>query len=220
MQLSSPGLRLAAGLTVGCLALAGCASGTDSSTGSGSPSAAVASSTPSAAVSSSTPSASSAAPSATASGPGASGTTTTPAVPRCTSSDVAITLGPGDGAAGSVYSQLRMTNTSGAACRTGGYGGVSYVARRGGAQVGAAADRVHRDQVRQLTVRPGGFVEATLREVNADNYPRSECRPTKVAGLRVYPPDETRSLFVRHATRGCAATTVHLLELAPYAHVG
>jgi len=126
----------------------------------------------------------------------------------------------GDAAAGSVYSQLLMRNTSGTPCRTRGFGGVSYVARRSGAQVGAAADRVQRDQVRPLTVQPGSTVQATLRETDAGNYPSGECRPTRAAGLRVYPPDETRSVFVPHAKQVCAATTVHLLELAPYTRAG
>ncbi|MGH3949110.1 MAG: DUF4232 domain-containing protein, partial [Pseudonocardiaceae bacterium] len=31
-----------------------------------------------------------------------------------------------------------------------------------------------------------------------------ECKPTEVRGLRVYPPQETRSLFVEYSTTGCA----------------
>jgi hypothetical protein len=225
MQPSSPRLRIAAGLVLGCLALGGCASSTDdagsgtsdvstggSSSGPSPSSGSSPSDGSSASASSGTQSSSSTASSGSSSG--------APALARCTAADVRITLRAGDGAAGSVYSRLRMRNTSTTACRTSGFGGVSYVARRGGAQVGAAADRVQRGRVRPLVVQPGASVQATLREVSPDNYPSGDCRLAQVAGLEVYPPDETHAVFVAHPTQACSATSVHLLELAPYAPVG
>jgi hypothetical protein len=226
MQLSSPRLRLSAGLVLGCLALGGCASSStdDASSGSSDVSTGGGSSGPSPSSGTSpsdaaSPSASSGTQSSSSSA-SSGASSNAPAVPRCTTADVRITLQAGDGAAGSVYSVLRMRNTSAAPCRTSGFGGVSYVVRPGGAQVGAAADRVQRGRVKPLTVQPGAGVQATLREVSPDNYPRGECHLTRVAGLRVYPPDETHAVFVAHPTQACSADTVHLLELAPYAAEG
>jgi hypothetical protein len=188
----SPCLRLAVAVVGGGLALGGCASpaAPDAPTGSGT---ATATTTPT----------------ATAPPP-------VDPVPRCTTADVSLTLRRGDAAAGSAYSLLRMRNTTTSACRTRGFGGVSYVVRPGGARVGAAAEHVQRDQARPLTVQPGAAVQATLRETSAGNYPTAACRPTRAAGLRVRPPGETRWVFLAHPTQACASVDVHLLELTPY----
>jgi hypothetical protein len=41
-----------------------------------------------------------------------------------------------------------------------------------------------------------------------------------VQGLRIYPPNETRSAFVPLATTGCRSPQVHLLSLSPYRPAG
>ncbi len=223
-------LRLALGLALGSLALAGCsstgmpaASSADSSsadTPSGGASSADASSAaPSA---SSTPSR---APStrATTAGTSPSSSTSaraTAAVPTCTTAELKVSLGAGEGAAGSTYYPLRLTNTSARACRTGGFGGVSLVKALGGAPIGAPADRTRRGQAAALTLQPGARAEATLRATTAENYPPATCRPTAATGLRVYPPDQTRSAFAELPTTACADPAVHLLSLTPYRLLG
>ena len=47
--------------------------------------------------------------------------------PACTNGDLTSSYHRGDGAAGTVYGWIVLRNTSGHACRTGGYGGISYV---------------------------------------------------------------------------------------------
>jgi Protein of unknown function (DUF4232) len=131
-----------------------------------------------------------------------------------------VSLSLGDGAAGSTYYSLRLTNRSQQPCRTGGFGGVSLVRTPTGAPIGAPADRMQQGAARPITLQPGARAEATLRETNAGNYPKSRCRPVPATGLRVYPPNDTRSAFVRHATTACRSGAVHLLSLAPYRQAG
>jgi hypothetical protein len=134
----------------------------------------------------------------------------------CRTGHLRFRLLPGEGAAGSTYFTLRMTNVSSLPCGTRGFGGVSLVTSPHGQPIGAPADRVHRGAAKAVVLQPGGHADAVLREVNAENYPSARCRPTPTTGLRVYPPDETRSAYVPHATRACRAPSVHLLTLAPY----
>jgi hypothetical protein len=141
--------------------------------------------------------------------------------PSCRTRDLAANLDTrGGGAAGSLYVRLVLRNDSGRACHTGGYPGVAYVGDGNGTQIGAAADRVDRAQVRTLQVPSGGRVAATVREVDALNYPSRVCRPRTTDGLRVYPPNQTTSTFVRQRTTGCRTRAVHLLTVTPLHRTG
>jgi hypothetical protein len=139
---------------------------------------------------------------------------------RCTVDDLKVELGDGEGAAGSTYYVVRVTNTSTSRCRTGGYGGVSLVGGGDGRQIGAAADRVEKSGLRPVVLKPGASAEAKLQVSQADNYPAGKCQPVQAKGFRVYPPNQTRSAFVRRATTACRGTAVHLLRLSPYRTAG
>ena len=196
-------LRLLA-VTAGLVVLAGCGgspSNTSADTGSAS------TSKPSHAPKKQTGSSSSAAP--TPSGPA-----------RCTTKDLRVSLTGGEGAAGSTYYDLTLTNTSGHVCRTGGFGGVSLVGDGNGTQIGAPADRTEPGKVRAITLRPDGRAAATLRVTNAENYSPSKCKPAPAEGFRVYPPNETHAAYVAQGSTGCRNDTVHLLTLTPYQPVG
>ena len=196
-------LRLLA-VTAGLAVLAGCGgspSNTSADTGStptGKPSHAVTRHT-----------GSSSSPTPTASGPA-----------RCTTKDLRVSLTGGEGAAGSTYYELTLTNTSGHPCRTGGFGGVSMVGDGNGTQIGAPADRTEPGKVRAITLRPDGRATATLRVTNAENYSPSKCDPAPAEGFRVYPPNETHATYVARGSTGCRNDTVHLLTLTPYQPVG
>ncbi|PZS12275.1 MAG: hypothetical protein DLM60_22590 [Pseudonocardiales bacterium] len=139
-------------------------------------------------------------PSTTPGGPTGSG-----AAPRCRSVQLAASLGPPEGAAGSVYRVLIFTDTGSQACTLQGFPGVSYVAGDGGQQVGPAAERVG-DAGGSVRIAPGGTGSAQLQMVNVVNYDAAVCRPTPVRGLRIYPPGETAALFVPVQSTGCAGT--------------
>jgi hypothetical protein len=142
-----------------------------------------------------------------------------PASPRgpagCTTADLQVSLSDGEGAAGSTFYAVRLTNSSDSPCRTGGFGGVSLVGA-GGRQIGAPADRTAKETTTRITLRPGQAAEATLQVANAENYPAGRCRPARAKGFRVYPPDETRSVFLARPTTACRNAGVHLLSLKPY----
>ena len=111
-------------------------------------------------------------------------------------------LGPAEGAAGSVYVPLVLTNIGGRTCELRGFPGVSYVAGNDGHQVGpAAAMSGPRGEV---VLKPGAAAAAQLQLVNVANFDAGLCRPTPVRGLRVYPPGDTTSLFIERAGTGCA----------------
>jgi hypothetical protein len=131
-----------------------------------------------------------------------------------------VSLLGGEGAAGSTYYQLTLTNTSDHVGRTGGFGGVSLVGDGNGTQIGAPADRTEPGKVRAITLRPDGRAAATLRVTNAENYSPSKCDPVQAEGFRVYPPNETHAAYVAHGSTGCRNHTVHLLTLTPYQPVG
>lgn len=135
----------------------------------------------------------------------------------CRAGQLAASLQPGDSAAGSSYYTLVLTNSGDQPCRIGGFSGVSFVGHGDGTQVGAAAARQNTDQAQSFDLQPGEKAAATLQEANAENYGSATCQPTRVDGLRIYPPDDTASLFVKQqGVTGCANPKVQLLFLGPY----
>ena len=124
---------------------------------------------------------------------------------RCTTAELTGSLGPGEGAAGSVYRTLLLTNTGGRACELTGFPGVSYVTGDGGQQVGPAA-AMSGERGGPVRLAAGASAGAELKLVNVANYDAAVCRPTPVRGLRVYPPGDTAALFVPAEGTGCAGT--------------
>jgi hypothetical protein len=124
---------------------------------------------------------------------------------ECKVADLKLTLGRGDAAAGTVYRELRFTNKGGRTCTIQGFPGVSYVAGEDGHQVGPSA---YREGTKGAAIRltPGMTVMAPLGLVQVGNYDPAACKPTSVRGLRVYPPHEYDSMFVRAPGTGCAGT--------------
>ncbi|UKD57515.1 DUF4232 domain-containing protein [Amycolatopsis sp. FU40] len=120
----------------------------------------------------------------------------------CRTSGLDVALGQGEGAAGHYYVPIVFTNFGGDACALRGYPGVSYVVDR--RQVGDAAKR-EPGPVPALTLAPGQSAAAWLDQVNVDVYDPASCAPTPVDGLRVYPPDNTKPVFLAEPNaRACA----------------
>jgi hypothetical protein len=182
------------------LLLGGCGSSSDSTSDSSSKSSSPASSSASSPSAASTSSAA-----ASSSGPA-----------PCRTSGLKVTLGPGEGAAGSTFFPLMIKNVSTKPCRTGGFGGVSLVAKPNGKPIGSPADRTQQGSVKPIVLQRGQVATATLQLTNAENFPTSKCNPMQAAGFRVYPPNETHSAFVAHTAPACSSTKVHLLTLRPY----
>ncbi|MDN6536499.1 MAG: DUF4232 domain-containing protein [Corynebacterium variabile] len=114
---------------------------------------------------------------------------------RCHTSDLDVSVGDPDGAAGSVYRQLIFTNSSASDCTISGYPGVSLVAG-GDTQVGAAADREDTPgEAPVITLSPGDAASADLKISNPGVY-GDQCTATPADALKIYPPDEKDSTTV------------------------
>jgi len=137
-----------------------------------------------------------------------SASTTVPSTTRpCSTPQLLVTLGRGNGTAGSVYVPLQFRNRGSSACTLYGYPGVSYVTGPGGKQVGRAGQRIGpvggQSAEAVVTLAPGSVAQATPRVIDVSNFPASSCSAIPVRGLRVYPPGETTAAFVPDATTGC-----------------
>jgi hypothetical protein len=109
----------------------------------------------------------------------------------------------GNGAAGSIYYTLELTNLSGHTCTITGYPGVSAV-DLAGHQLGSAASRDAVHAPRPATLVNGATATAVLRIVQAANYPVATCKKTTAAGLRVYPPGQTAAKIVPFPFQACS----------------
>jgi hypothetical protein len=126
----------------------------------------------------------------------------------------AATDSAGGGAAGSVYLQLVLTNSGAEPCLLKGYAGVSLTADANGGPIGAAATRDDSTPVTDVLLAPGQAGTATLRYTQASNYP--DCARTPAAGFRIYPPEDTASLFVAEPRDACSNTGIHLLTIGAF----
>jgi hypothetical protein len=135
----------------------------------------------------------------------------------CSTASLLITVddSQAEGAAGSTYYPLNFTNTAAKPCELYGYPGVSFVAARAGAQIGAAARRNGAFAKVAVRLTPGGTAHAWLQVTVAANYPASICQPVTARWLRVYPPGETVAGYVGHTFNACSATSTALLGVLP-----
>ena len=140
----------------------------------------------------------------------------TATVPACTTSGLVIWLNTmGNGAAGSIYYTLEFTNLSGHACTLSGYPGVSAV-DLSGHQLGSAGGRDSSSPGHTVTLAASGSHQtatATLRVVEAGNFPPSACGITTAAGIRVYPPNQTASKVVPFPFSACSHTGPAILRV-------
>jgi hypothetical protein len=196
--------RLAAAAVLGCgaLLLSACgssggssASSTSTVTVTAAPSSSAAASSPAAAGSSSTP---------TTAGGGSS---------ACASSALRLSIGQGNGTAGSVVVPVQLTNSSSSACTLYGYPGVSFVSGPGGSTIGKPAGEDSATSRELITLAPGAEASAQLNVVVAQNYPASRCHLAHAHWLRVYPPGQTAPLYVKYSSDTCANTKINILSV-------
>jgi len=121
----------------------------------------------------------------------------------CPSGQLRLSLGRGDAGAGTHWRPLRFTNKSDEPCVLHGFPGVSYVAGDDGHQVGAAAYR-DGEKGPAVTLKPGETAHAPVGFTQIRNFDVAACQPTPVRGLRIYPPQETKALFLENPGTGCA----------------
>ncbi len=130
--------------------------------------------------------------------------------PTCATSGLVIWLNQegGGGALGSIYYKLELTNLSGHACTLYGFPGVAAV-NLAGRQLGLAATRETTPKNGLVTLAGGRSTltnhetaTAIVRIVDVGALPG--CRPVAAAGLRVYPPGQTRSKVIPFPFETCS----------------
>lgn len=145
-----------------------------------------------------------------------------PAAPAATASKACAAAGlvvwageePGGGAAGSVYYRIELTNLSAATCTVKGYPTVNAVDLKG-RRVGAFATDEKGKKVKRVTLAPGQSATATLRIVDALNFPAAKCKATTAAGLRIGIPGGHGNKIAPLAFETCARSLTKTLSVAP-----
>ena len=122
----------------------------------------------------------------------------------CGTSELTASLGASQGAAGTFYMALVLTNKSHATCTMFGYPGVSYISSSGAA-VGQTASRIKGHEA-TITLKPGAAASALLHQPNPLVFQPADCHKKKAAGIRIYPPGQTVSLTVAKSTTVCTTT--------------
>jgi hypothetical protein len=142
-------------------------------------------------------------PSSTASGTGTPSPTTSitaGAVATCLTGQLRLAAGPTNGAAGSLYTSLSFTNTTGASCSMRGFPGVSLL-NDAGAIVGQPATR---DGSAGSLVRLGPSQRAQF-VIRVGTATRTGCNvPRPSSQIQVYPPGQTVALRIPFTTGSCA----------------
>jgi hypothetical protein len=147
--------------------------------------------------------------------PGPSGTTPAASSSVCWTAELAGSILGSEGAAGTVYLDLALTNTSGESCTVRGFPGVSFVDAQGG-QLGAAADR-NGAAGESISLAPGQQAVAMLGVTQPGVLPGCDAgQTTQPASLLIYPPDNRDPLRVpvSSGTAACTGSAVHQLKVA------
>lgn len=110
--------------------------------------------------------------------------------------------------------KLNLTNTGTAPCLLKGYAGVSLAADAAGAPLGDPATRDESTPEADVLLAPGQTGTAVLRYVQAGNFP--DCTPVQAGGYRIYPPEDTASLFLPEPTTACSNTGINLLTIGAF----
>jgi hypothetical protein len=145
--------------------------------------------------------------------------------PACSTSNLDVWLNTtGNGAAGSSYYNLNLTNLSARSCTLFGYPGVSAITQAG-IQLGSSAGRDGQHASTRITLASArtakGFESSTSRNTAtvilqitvAENFPASICSPITASGLRVYPPGQKESTVVPFPFVGCAKAGPQFLHV-------
>lgn len=112
----------------------------------------------------------------------------------CTTDELSITLGQGQGAAGTFYSPIIFTNDGSSTCTLFGYPGVSFTDSHH-SQIGPAAQR-ETGPKKKVSLPPGQQASALLRRPDAGNYSAGSCNQKGARFLKVYPPGETVAAYI------------------------
>ncbi len=109
---------------------------------------------------------------------------------------------------------LTLTNTGTEPCLLKGYAGVSLVADANGEPIGAPAARDEATPAADVLLAPGQGGAAVLRYTQAANF--VDCSLVAAAGYRIYPPEDTASLFLAQPTQACSNPAISVLTIGTF----
>jgi hypothetical protein len=179
-------------LAAAALALAGC--------GSSAPPASSSPPTPSpVATHASTPASSP----ATVSTPPAASPSASAQAAGCLSRYLHGATGLSQGTAGSIYVTITFKNLDNVPCTLYGYPGVALAAGTPVTDIGQPSTENPTTPRELVTLQPGGFAYATLRVVDAGNFPPSVCTQVPSTWLAVIPPNQRVPLYVPWKSTAC-----------------
>lgn len=160
-----------------------------------------------------TPSDPAPAPSPTSADPTPAPSHTSDGRPTCLASGLHARIAGSEGAAGTVYQTIVLTNTSHTTCDLDGYPGVSFVDAVGGGPVGAPATRSRVQPPVLVTLPPGASASTTVGVAQAANFPAGKCHPVSASLLRIYPPGDYGSVYVTNKAKACSSRGVSILTV-------
>ncbi len=108
----------------------------------------------------------------------------------------------GNGTAGTIFYKLHFTNLSGHACTLNGFPFL-FAVNLAGHQVGRRA-AFRPPSPHLVTLGKGKTATAVLGIEDTGNFPPAACHPVTAAGLRVFPPNQTRSKLVPFPFSTCS----------------
>jgi len=134
--------------------------------------------------------------------------------PRCATKGLDVWLNTsGSSATGHTFYRLNFTNLSGHTCTLFGFPGVSAVTLTG-TQLGSPAARSSTTP-HTVTLKNGATKHALVDILNTDFIPPPKCHPVTAAGLRVYPPNQTKSRVAPFPFHACAKSGRIYLGISP-----
>jgi hypothetical protein len=137
----------------------------------------------------------------------------------CSTSALKVSQSAPNGYAGGFDVTIGFTNTSGVACTLYGYPGVSLVSASY-AQIGLSAKRLGTVPIRLVTLASGATASATVQIADALNFPSPACSPVKAAYLRIFPPNQTASVYLANTSQTCSKPVPTLTVTAVQAGSG
>ncbi len=131
----------------------------------------------------------------------------------CASSALKVSLGPANGAAGTVFYPLTFMNTGKLGCTLRGYPGVSAVTSSG-KQIGSPASQIS-SSYRTITLLAGKARSALVGIIETGDFSASQCAPVTAAGLKVFPPGQGKAVTIQKSFSTCSSTNVISLTVEP-----
>jgi hypothetical protein len=123
------------------------------------------------------------------------------ATKTCSTSDLSLSIGQGQGAAGTSYVPIIFTNTGSKPCTLYGFPGVSFL-DSSGKQLGVPA--THSGGAEGVvTLAPNGAANSQLGLPDPGNFPSGGCNSATAAKLQVYPPGDFGALTIADTSTVC-----------------